>query len=405
MLKNNQGGIKMNGPLEGVKIIDLSTIVSGPLAGSLLGDQGADVIKIESPTRPDNARFMGPIRGENGALFAAANRSKRSLALDLKKEGSSDVLFKLVEGADVILDNFRPGILKKLGLEYEDLKKYNSQIIQLSITGYGVDGPYSKRRVYDPLIQATAGIADTQSIEGDPKFVKTLMCDKITSLTAAQSITAALYAREKTKEGQKINLSMLDTALYFMWSDNMYNYTWKGDGWDPIPNIADFYEPVKTKDGYIALVAINDVEFSGVCKAIGKEDLLTDERFSTMQNRMKNALEMQKILLNSYTSFTSKELVDRMDENDVPSAIINKLDEVIDDPQVTNNKTIISITKNENDSMQSPRSPAQFSSTPCSVDHKYMPNLGEHSKEVLLECGFSDDQINDLADKKIIAVR
>jgi len=118
----------MSGPLEGVKIIDLSTIVSGPLAGSLLGDQGADVIKIESPNRPDNARFMGPIRGENGALFAAANRSKRSLALDLKKEGSLDVIFKLIEGADVILDNFRPGILKKLGLDYENLKKYNSKI-------------------------------------------------------------------------------------------------------------------------------------------------------------------------------------------------------------------------------------------------------------------------------------
>ena len=231
----------MSGPLEGVKIIDLSTVVSGPLAGSLLGDQGADVVKIESPNRPDNARFMGPIRGENGALFAAANRSKRSLALDLKKEGSLDVFYKLVEGADVVLDNFRPGILKKLGLEYEDLKKYNSKIIQLSITGYGTDGPYSKRRVYDPLIQATSGIAEAQSVDGKPKFVKTLMFDKITSLTAAQSITAALFARERTNEGQKINLSMLDAALYFMWSDNMYNFTWEGEGWNPMPNIADFY--------------------------------------------------------------------------------------------------------------------------------------------------------------------
>ena len=327
----------MNGPLDGIKVIDLSTIVSGPLAGSLMGDQGADVVKIESPTRPDNARFMGPIRGENGALFAAANRSKRSLALDLKKEGAKDIIYKLIENSDVIMDNFRPGILKKLGLEYSDVKKYNSKIIQLSITGYGVDGPYSKRRVYDPLIQATAGIANTQSIGDAPKFVKTLMCDKITSLTAAQSVTAALYAREKTNEGQKINLSMLDTAMYFMWSDNMYNFTWLGDDWEPIPNIADFYEPVKTKDGYIALVAINDAEFAGVCKAIEREDLLTDERFSTMQNRMMNVIEMQKILLHSYTLFTSEDLVNRMDENDVPSAIINKLNEMIDgDSPLTN---------------------------------------------------------------------
>ena len=395
----------MNGPLDGVKIIDLSTIVSGPLAGSLLGDQGADVIKIESPLRPDNARFMGPIRGENGALFAAANRSKRSLALDLKKEGAKEIIYQLIKNSDVVMDNFRPGILKKLNLEYEDIKKHNSKIIQLSITGYGVDGPYSKRRVYDPLIQATAGIANAQSIDGNPKFVKTLMCDKITSLTAAQSITAALYSREKTNEGQKINLSMLDTALYFMWSDNMYNFTWLGDGWEPIPNIADFYEPVKTKDGYIALVAINDSEFAGVCKAIDREDLLTDDRFSTMQNRMMNVIEMQEILLHAYTLFTSEELVERMDQNDVPSAIINKLSDVIDDPQVKNNQSIMSISKDDNNSMQSPKSPAQYSSTPCSNNPKFMPDLGQHSKEILLENGFSSEQINDLAKKEIIAVR
>ena len=395
----------MNGPLDGVKIIDLSTIVSGPLAGSLLGDQGADVIKIESPLRPDNARFMGPLRGENGALFAAANRSKRSLALDLKKEGAKEIIYQLIKNSDVVMDNFRPGILKKLNLEYEDIKKHNSKIIQLSITGYGVDGPYSKRRVYDPLIQATAGIANAQSIDGNPKFVKTLMCDKITSLTAAQSITAALYSREKTNEGQKINLSMLDTALYFMWSDNMYNFTWLGDGWEPIPNIADFYEPVKTKDGYIALVAINDSEFAGVCKAIDREDLLTDDRFSTMQNRMMNVIEMQEILLHAYTLFTSEELVERMDQNDVPSAIINKLSDVIDDPQVKNNQSIMSISKDDNNSMQSPKSPAQYSSTPCSNNPKFMPDLGQHSKEILLENGFSSEQINDLAKKEIIAVR
>ena len=395
----------MNGPLDGVKIIDLSTIVSGPLAGSLLGDQGADVIKIESPLRPDNARFMGPLRGENGALFAAANRSKRSLALDLKKEGAKEIIYTLIKNSDVVMDNFRPGILKKLNLEYEDIKKHNPKIIQLSITGYGVDGPYSKRRVYDPLIQATAGIANAQSIDGNPKFVKTLMCDKITSLTAAQSITAALYSREKTNEGQKINLSMLDTALYFMWSDNMYNFTWLGDGWEPIPNIADFYEPVKTKDGYIALVAINDNEFAGVCKAIDREDLLTDDRFSTMQNRMMNVIEMQEILLHAYTLFTSEELVERMDQNDVPSAIINKLSDVIDDPQVKNNDSIMSISNDDNNSMQSPKSPALYSSTPCSSNPRFMPDLGQHSKEILLENGFSNEEINEFAKREIIAVR
>jgi crotonobetainyl-CoA:carnitine CoA-transferase CaiB-like acyl-CoA transferase len=185
----------------------------------------------------------------------------------------------------------------------------------------------------------------------------------------------------------------------------MYNFTWLGDGWEPIPNIADFYEPVKTKDGYIALVAINDSEFAGVCRAIDREDLLTDERFSTMQNRMMNVMEMQKILLHSYTLFTSEELVDRMDKNDVPSAIINKLGDVIDDPQVQNNDSVKTLSKDDDNSMQSPRSPAQYSSTPCSDNPKFMPDLGEHSKEILLENGFSDEKINDLAENQIIAVR
>ena len=393
------------GPLEGIKIIDISTIVSGPLAASMLGDQGAEVIKIEPPFRGENARVMGPIKEGSGALFAAVNRSKRSLAMDLKQEESKKIIYKLIETADVIIDNFRPGALERLGLDYDNIKKHNPKIIQMSITGYGETGPYSKRRVYDPLIQATAGVCDAQSIEGQPKYMKTLMCDKITSLTAAQAMTAALYKREKTNKGQRVTLSMLDTALYFMWSDSMYNYSWHGDDWAPMPNIADFYEPVKTKDGYIALVAINDSEFAGVCRAIDREDLLTDDRFSTMQNRMMNVMEMQKILLHAYTLFTSEELVDRMDKNDVPSAIINKLSDVIDDPQVQNNNSIRELSKDDDNSMQSPRSPAQYSSTPCSDNPKFMPDLGEHSKEILLENGFSDEKINELAENHIIAVR
>ncbi len=389
------------GPLEGIKIIDISTIVSGPLAASMLGDQGAEVIKVEPPFRGENARFMGPIKEGSGALFAVVNRSKRSLALDLKQEESKKIIYKLIESADVIIDNFRPGALERLGLDYESIKKFNSRIIQMSITGYGETGPYSKRRVYDPLIQATAGVCDAQSIEGQPKYMKTLMCDKITSLTAAQAMTAALYKREKTNKGQRVTLSMLDTALYFMWSDSMYNYSWHGDDWAPIPNIADFYEPVKTKDGYIALVAINDSEFAGVLKAIGKEDLLEDERFSTTENRMMNVMEMQEILLNAYLDFTSDELVKKMEENDVPAAKINKREEIFSDPQVINNKTVINTQKDGEDLLKGPKPPANFLDNDCEKP-SFMPALGEHSSEILKEYGFSDDEINKLIESQIV---
>ena len=389
------------GPLEGIKIVDISTIVSGPLAASMLGDQGAEVIKIEPPYRGENARVMGPIKEGSGALFAVVNRSKRSLAIDLKQEESKKIIYKLIESADVIIDNFRPGALERLGLDYETINKYNPRIIQMSITGYGETGPYSKRRVYDPLIQATAGVCDAQSIDGQPKYMKTLMCDKITSLTAAQAMTAALYKREKTNKGQRVTLSMLDTALYFMWSDSMYNYSWHGDDWTPMPNIADFYEPVKTKDGHIALVAINDSEFAGVLKAIGKEDLLEDERFSTTENRLMNVMEMQEILLNAYSEFTSDELVKRMEENDVPAAKINKREEIFSDPQVINNNSVINTKKDGEDLLKGPKPPANFLDNQCE-EPKFMPALGQHSSEILKEYGFSDDEINNLIDNQIV---
>ena len=389
------------GPLEGIKIVDISTIVSGPLAASMLGDQGAEVIKIEPPYRGENARVMGPIKEGSGALFAVVNRSKRSLAIDLKQEESKKIIYKLIESADVIIDNFRPGALERLGLDYETINQYNPRIIQMSITGYGETGPYSKRRVYDPLIQATAGVCDAQSIEGQPKYMKTLMCDKITSLTAAQAMTAALYKREQTNKGQRVTLSMLDTALYFMWSDSMYNYSWHGDDWAPMPNIADFYEPVKTKDGHIALVAINDSEFAGVLKAIGKEDLLEDERFSTTENRLMNVMEMQEILLNAYSEFTSDELVKRMEENDVPAAKINKREEIFSDPQVINNNSVINTKKDGEDLLKGPKPPANFLDNQCE-EPKFMPALGQHSSEILKEYGFSDDEINNLIDNQIV---
>ena len=389
------------GPLEGIKIIDISTIVSGPLAASMLGDQGAEVIKIEPPYKGENARVMGPIKEGSGALFATVNRSKRSLAMDLKKAESKKIIYKLIESADIIIDNFRPGALNRLGLDFNSIKNFNPRIIQMSITGYGETGPYSKRRVYDPLIQATAGVCDAQSIDGQPKYMKTLMCDKITSLTAAQAMTAALFKREKTNSGQRVTLSMLDTALYFMWSDSMYNYSWHGDDWAPIPNIADFYEPVKTKDGHIALVAINDSEFSGVLKAIGREDLLEDERFSTTENRLMNVVEMQEILLNAYSEFTSDELVERMEENDVPAAKINRREDIFSDPQVINNSSIINTKNNGEKIIKGPKPPANFLDDECD-EPKFMPALGQHSSEILKEYGFSNDEINSLIEKKII---
>ena len=205
----------MSGPLSGIRILDLSNVVSGPMAVQVLADQGADVIKVEQPGAGDTSRNMGAMRNGMGALFAILNRNKRSIVLDMQQAAAGEIMRELVRTCDVLVQNFRPGAMQRMGLDYPALRLINESIIYASISGFGQDGPYSNRRVYDPIIQGITGFVDTQTSSNDanPQLIKNIVCDKATALTAAQAITAALFARERGQGGQALEVAMVDVGL------------------------------------------------------------------------------------------------------------------------------------------------------------------------------------------------
>ena len=242
----------MSGPYEGVRVLELTSTVSGPFAGMMLADQGAEVIKIEPPGIGDLARFMGTTKDGMGAMFSTLNRNKKSICLDFKNEEDLQALMSLVATADVLIENYRPGIVKKLGIDYDSLKKIKPDLIYCSISGYGQSGPYKEKKVYDPLIQGTVGIPNAQSKES-PSLVRTIIYDKVTGLTSAQAISAALFQKANGEGGQYLPISMMESALYYNWPDLMMNHTFDEGGIN-IGELADLFEVYETSDGGIVII-------------------------------------------------------------------------------------------------------------------------------------------------------
>ena len=257
------------GPLAGVRVVDFTTIYSGPIATAILGDQGADVIKVES-AEGDLMRRGRPRRNLVSASFAMINRNKRSIVIDARTKEGCGILLDLIKTADVLVENFRPGVMTRLGLGYETVNTLNPRLIYASINGVGSEGPYAKRRVYDAVIQGVSGIAALQSDPdtGRPQMINTLICDKITSLHAAQVISSALFAREKTGKGQQVELTMLDASLFFIWPDGMSNFGLVGDDVERMPFLDHRRFVRQTKDGYIAVMPVKAAEWEGTFHAL-----------------------------------------------------------------------------------------------------------------------------------------
>lgn len=245
------GEAASNGPLSGLRILDLCSVVSGPMAAVVLADQGADVIKIEPPGWGDGIRNLGASRNGQSAIFALINRNKRSVGINLKHPAGADIVRRLVEDADVVMQNYRPGRMDRLGLGYESLSEINPELIYTSISGVGEVGPYAEQRVFDYVIQGLSGVVDAQSTNGQPEMVRTILYDKLTALTAAQGVTAALLARERGAGGTHVQLSMLDAGIYFNWPELMWNCSFEGDGVEYSGELADMYEISETSDGHI----------------------------------------------------------------------------------------------------------------------------------------------------------
>ena len=387
-------GGQRTGPLAGVRIADFTAVYSGPLASTILADQGADVIKVE-PHSGDLMRRALPKQGGLASQYFTLNRNKRSLCVDLGKPEGLEVARRLVASADVVMENFRPGVMDRLGLGYDSFREAQPKLVYTSINGVGPDGPYSKRRVYDAVIQAISGFA-TLPQSGEPALVNNLVCDKITSLTAAEAVVAALFQAERSGKGQKVDVSMLDANLFFLWSDAMSNFTYMEEGVETMPyaDLSLFIR--KTKDGFVASMPVQQAEVEGALKALGLESLIGDERFATFEDRVKNRGLMKELTNEAYQSFTTEEICARLEENDVPWSHVNLRHEVVEDPQIQYMNALWEFEHPTAGQVRQPRPPAQFSATPSNF-HQPTALLGEHNDEVLAELGYETAEIDALA--------
>ncbi len=393
----------MTGPREGIRVIDLTSMVSGPLATCVLGDQGAEVIKVEIPGTGDLIRHIGCARGGLSAIFTTLNRNKRSIVLNLRQPRGRELLHKLVSGADVLVQNFRPGVMDALGFGEAELRPLYPDLIYVSISGFGETGPYVKRRVYDIIIQALSGMAASQADPetGEPELVRNIVCDKVTAVTAAQAISAALFARERGAGGQHVRLSMLDTAIAFLWPDTMQSYTFLGEGATPPAPLAGLLSVRSTKDGHMTIFTISDAEFVGLCRALDCPELIEDPRFGDVTARTRNAEELAKILDEATGAHTTAELCARLESEDVPHAAVNALDSLHRDPQVIENRLLVESEHPYAGWTRTPRPVASFEVTPATI-RRPAPLLGEHTAEVLAELGLAEADIHELHEQGIL---
>src|SRR5256885_15796879 len=323
----------MPGPLSGVRVLDLTGVVSGPFATMFLADQGADVLKIEPIGGDITRRSRATIdkTDEFSALFISSNRGKRSLAIDIKHPSGREVLTRLAAQADVLVQNFRPGTMERLGLGPTELRDRYPRLIYVSISGVGETGPYVKKRVYDPIIQGLSGFADIQSqpVTNRPQMIRTIVCDKTTAVFTAQAVASALYAREKTGHGDHIHVAMLDAMISYLWPEGMMQYTVVGaEATAADPNDRPHLE-FKTSDGYITAGTISDSEWQGFCRASGDPELAKDPRFATPSARSVNATTRINKMAEYIGQHSTAEWLERLDAADVPCGPILRRTEII----------------------------------------------------------------------------
>ncbi len=387
----------MSGPYEGIRVLELTSTVSGPFAGMMLADQGAEVIKVEPPGIGDLARFMGTTKDGMGAMFSTLNRNKKCICLDFKNEEDLSVLKELVSTTDVLIENYRPGIVKKLGIDYESLSQINPNLIYCSISGYGQSGPYKEKKVYDPLIQGTVGIPHAQNIKS-PELIRTIIYDKVTGLTSAQAISAALYQKAKGEGGQYLPISMMEAALYYNWPDLMMNHTFDEGGIN-LGELADLFEVYETQDGGVVLIIIaNDEVFTKFCNVFDLS-LHLDEKYNNLVSRIINKEELTAEINKVTSRLSCKELENKMDLEGISASICNELNEVYKDPQVIEQGSIVEINHPELGVMRMPKPPANLKGQ-GSFPRSLAPILGHDNREVLTSINIDDGTIQRMEDRE-----
>lgn len=399
----------MSGPLTGVKVLDFTGVVSGPLATMFLADQGADVLKVEPLGGDITRRSRQPIdeAGEFSALFVSSNRGKRSISLDAKAEAGREILLRLIEDADVLVQNFRPGAMERLDLGADQLRARFPRLIYVSINGVGEDGPYASKRVYDPIVQALSGIADIQAepVTGRPRMIRTIVADKTSAIFTAQAISAALYAREKTGVGDHIKVAMLDAMLSYLWPEGMMQYTVVGkEAATADPNLRPD-QVFETADGYITAGTISNMEWKGFCEAVERPDLIDDLRFSTPSARTANGTERINLMGTLLKDRSSEEWLNRLDAADVPCAPILRRKDIVGNAHIVARKLLTELDQPTVGRVRQPQPAARFQQNVLDP-LRPAPSIGGDTQDVLRQLGFTDREIERLmADKVVRAPR
>ena len=393
------------GPLDGIRVVDFTNVVAGPYAAMILADQGADVIKIEGPRRRDFARGAGEGASQLNSVFLNNNRNKRSLSVDATTDAGREILLRLAKTADVFVQNYRPGVMTRLGIDEPALRAVNEGIVYVSMSGFGESGPFAHKPVYDPLIQALSGLTTVQagSDEARPKLIRTILPDKLTGMTAAQAISSALLARERTGEGQHVRLSMLDSVVAFMWSSDMGEQTFldREVNAQAAATIIDLiYE---TKTGYITISTMTNDQWAGFCRAAGRPELITDPRFRSAGGRHRNADERLALIQEVLNTKTADEWLDALDREGVPCAPVLTRGQAVEHPQLRAGGIMVESEHAHAGRLRQARNAAVFEGAPMQIRHG-APLLGEHTTEVLGELGSSVKEVDGLIEAGVVSV-
>ncbi len=382
-------------PLSGIRVLELANMIAVPQATQLLASYGAEVTKVEDTQTGDLLRFYGTSKNGLGGWFLNANAGKRSIAINLKSDEGKGVLLQLVADADVLIDGYRSGTMDRLGLGYDTLSKTNPSLIYCASSGFGPDGPYADQPVYDPLIQALAGWAGAQKVDGNPSLIRAMAADKIGAYNNAQAIMAALVQRGRTGTGCHIETNMLDANIAYVWPDVMMHCTLTdNEDVNHLPNLLDSYRLYTSQDGWVSIAIGTDAQWASACEALERPDIFADERLVTTAGRATNIVEWYDRIDEMASAYSTTEVVRRLLEADVPAAPVLDPTQVFDNEHVRTTQTVQESDHPIAGRYRHPRSRAAQFGTDLNLSPA--PVWGEHSSTILEELGFSAEEAEGL---------